>query len=40
LAEFRDEFRGLLALFEERPDDGLDGTAGFAGSRTVRGLRE
>jgi len=34
------EFRGMLALFEERPDDGLDGTAGFAGSRQIVQLEE
>lgn len=35
LGEFREEFAGMLVLFEERPDDGPDGTAGFAGSRRI-----
>ena len=35
LAEFRSEFAGMLALFEERPDDLPDGQAGFAGSRRI-----
>ena len=35
LGEFREEFAGMLALFEERPDDGPDGTAGFAGSNRI-----
>ena len=35
LGEFREEFAGMLALFEERPDDAPDGGAGFAGSRRL-----
>jgi hypothetical protein len=35
LGEFRDAFAGLLVLVEERPDDGPDGSAGFAGSRQI-----
>ena len=35
LREYRDQFAGLLALFEERPDDLPDGEAGFAGSRRI-----
>ena len=35
LGEYRDQFAGMLALFEERPDDGPDGGAGFAGSRRI-----
>ncbi|MGD2070159.1 MAG: hypothetical protein PVI57_15905, partial [Gemmatimonadota bacterium] len=35
LAEFREQFAGLLVLVEERPDDGPDGTRGFAGSRRI-----
>ncbi len=35
LGEFREDFAGMLALFEERPDDGPGGTAGFAGARQV-----
>jgi hypothetical protein len=35
LGEFREEFAGMLALFEERPDDAPDGAPGFAGSRQV-----
>lgn len=35
LGEFREEFAGMLVLFEERPDDGPDGTAGFADSRRI-----
>ena len=40
LAEFREEFAGMLVLFEERPDDGPEGTAGFAGSREIVQLEE
>ncbi len=40
LGEFRDEFAGMLVLFEERPDDGPDGTPGFADSREIVELRE
>ena len=40
LGEFRDEFAGMLVLFEERPDDGPDGTQGFAGSRQIVELGE
>lgn len=35
LGEFRREFAGMLALFEERPDDAPAGEPGFAGSRQV-----
>ena len=35
LGEFHDEFAGMLALFEERPDDAPDGAPGFAGSREI-----
>lgn len=35
LGEFREQFRGMLVLFEERPDDLPDGQAGFAGSRRI-----
>ena len=35
LGEFREEFAGMLALFEERPDDAPEGAAGFAGSRRI-----
>lgn len=35
LGDFRETFAGLLVLVEERPDDGPDGTAGFAGSRSI-----
>jgi hypothetical protein len=35
LGEFREQFAGMLALFEERPDDLPDGEAGFAGSRRI-----
>ena len=31
LGQFRDEFAGLLVLFEERPDEGLDDMVGPAG---------
>ncbi|NNF28954.1 MAG: hypothetical protein HKN73_17140 [Gemmatimonadetes bacterium] len=40
LGEFRDQFANLLALYEERPDDGPDGTAGFAGSERIEGSDE
>ncbi|MGI9629202.1 MAG: BamA/TamA family outer membrane protein [Longimicrobiales bacterium] len=40
LGEFREQFAGLLALYEERPDDGPDGTAGFAGSERIEGSDE
>ncbi|NNF12917.1 MAG: BamA/TamA family outer membrane protein [Gemmatimonadetes bacterium] len=40
LAEFREEFRGLLVLVEERPDDGPDGAPGFAGSRRIASTEE
>ncbi|HSM05816.1 MAG TPA: BamA/TamA family outer membrane protein [Longimicrobiales bacterium] len=32
LGEFREQFAGMLVLYEERPDDLPDGEAGFAGS--------
>ena len=35
LGEYRDEFGGMLALFEERPDDWPDGAAGSFGSRLI-----
>ena len=35
LGEFRAEFAGMLALFEERPDDAPAGSPGFAGSREI-----
>jgi hypothetical protein len=35
LGEFREEFAGMLALFEERPDDAPNGAPGFAGSREI-----
>ena len=35
LGEYREQFAGMLALFEERPDDGPEGAAGFAGSRRI-----
>ena len=35
LGEFREEFAGMLALFEERPDDLPDGQPGTFGSRRI-----
>ncbi len=35
LGEFRDQFAGMLVLFEERPDDLPEGQAGFAGSTRI-----
>jgi hypothetical protein len=35
LGEFREQFAGMLALFEERPDDLPDGAPGFASSRRI-----
>ncbi len=35
LGEFQDQFRGLVVLVEERPDDGPDGAPGFAGSLRI-----
>ena len=35
LAEFREQFAGMLVLFEERPDDLPEGEAGFAGSTRI-----
>lgn len=35
LDEFREQFAGMLVLFEERPDDLPDGEPGFAGSRRI-----
>ena len=35
LGPFREEFAGMLVLVEERPDDGPNKTAGFAGSRKI-----
>ena len=37
LGEFRTEFAGMLGWLEERPDEGPDETAGFAGSARVVG---
>ncbi|MEE8146291.1 MAG: BamA/TamA family outer membrane protein [Longimicrobiales bacterium] len=37
LGEFLDEFGGLLGWIEIRPDEGGDGTPGFAGSTRVTG---
>lgn len=37
LGEFREEFAGMLGWIEVRPDEGADGTAGFAGSERVLG---
>lgn len=35
LGEFREQFAGMLVLFEERPDDRPRGEAGFAGSGRI-----
>ena len=35
LGEFREEFAGMLALYEERPDDAPEGSPGFAGSAEI-----
>ena len=35
LGEFREQFAGMLVLFEERPDDLPEGGAGFAGSTRI-----
>jgi hypothetical protein len=35
LGEFREEFAGMLALYEERPDDAPEGSPGFAGSSGI-----
>ena len=35
LGEFREQFAGMLVLFEERPDDLPEGEAGFAGSTRI-----
>jgi hypothetical protein len=35
LGEFREEFAGMLVLFEERPDDTPPGVEGFAGSSEI-----
>ena len=35
LDEFREDFAGLLVLFEERPNNGPQGTPGFAGSKRI-----
>ena len=35
LGEFREVYAGMLGLLEEFPDDGPDGTAGFAGSTKI-----
>jgi hypothetical protein len=37
LGAFREAFAGMLALFEERPDEGPDNGEGFAGSRRISG---
>ena len=36
LGEHRETFAGKLVLFEERPDEGQDDTAGFAGSMAIK----
>jgi hypothetical protein len=35
LGEFREEFAGMLVLFEERPDDTPPGVTGFAGASEI-----
>lgn len=35
LGEFREDFAGLLILFEERPNNGPAGAPGFAGSKRI-----
>jgi hypothetical protein len=35
LGEFREQFAGMLVLFEERPDDLADGEPGFGGSHRI-----
>jgi hypothetical protein len=35
LGEFREEFAGMLALYEERPDDPPPGSAAFAGAQEI-----
>ena len=35
LEEFREQFAGMLVLFEERPDESPDGGPGFAGSDRI-----
>ena len=35
LGEFREEFAGMLALFEERPDDPPPGSSAFAGAEEI-----
>lgn len=35
LGEFREQFAGMLVLFEERPDESPDGGPGFAGSARI-----
>ena len=37
LAEYRDEFAGLIGTLQEHPSEGPDNTPGFAGSRNVSG---
>ncbi|MGH7455469.1 MAG: hypothetical protein ACRENG_29215, partial [bacterium] len=40
LGEFREEFAGMMGMIEERPADGPEGTAGFAGSDKIVGTYE
>jgi hypothetical protein len=40
LGEFRAEFRQLMGFIEERPNDGLDGEPGFAGSDKIVATQE
>ncbi|RIK79211.1 hypothetical protein DCC62_06010 [candidate division KSB1 bacterium] len=37
LGEFREEFANMLGFIEERPEDGPNGQAGFAGSKKIVG---
>jgi len=37
LGEFREDYAGLIGMIEERPNEGPDGTPGFAGSSRVVG---
>lgn len=38
LGEYREEFAGMLGQIEERPNEGPEGTPGFAGSSRVVGM--
>lgn len=40
LGEFRERFRGMLGLIEERPDEGPDDTPGFRDARKIVGTEE